>query len=355
MKKNLIYLLTIILIPTAMFMGCAEDDGPQAPDLSITVDPLLTESEPGSTIEYSITVAGDLKAVTLNNTELKTFDEGTFNDTFTYEYTFPAEADADAQLTFSVVDRKNNSVNAITQVSYIRPDYALADFSNKIADEAMWGDWWEGDGINPIAGATYDGGDASPSMYVTSRGGFADDNWDFAADLPDGGTGLMMTRLSIRQDDGTAAWDGYMIPALGWYGEGMTQPSSEELDLVKVGQRVIAIDVYYKTDSESPKSFSDLSVAGKGVKFQWRMGNLAKFKATSDKGGWFIAKEAFVAEPNKWITLYFDTNDEGEISNLTMDGTSEEVNFAWLIPAFGQADWDSHKIFLKNLRITNAE
>jgi hypothetical protein len=366
MKKNLIYLLAMMIIPSALFLGCKDDepDGPQAPTLSISVDPLITESEPGETIEYTITVAGDLKAVTLNGAEIKTFEEGTFNDTFTYEYTFPADASADAELTFAVVDREDNTVNTITQVSLIMPDYTLADFSVKIADEAMWSDHWEGESLNPIPGATYNGGDASPSMYVTSRGGFADNNWDFAADLPDDGNGLMMTRLSIREETGGTAWGGYMIPVFGWYGAGMTKPSSTQLDLVKVGQRVIAIDVYYETDATSPKSFSDLSVAGQGVKFQLRLGNLVKYKASGDKAGWFIAKEAFVAEPNKWVTLYFDADDVREIegdpddeedNGLTMDGASNEVDFAWFIPAMGQDHWDSHKIFLKNFRITNAE
>ncbi len=358
MKKNLIYLLAIILVPASLFMSCNDDDGPDAPELSIAVDPLLTESEPGTTIEYTITVAGDLKAVTLNSTEIKAFEEGTFNDTFTYEYTFPADAGEDAQLTFSVVDRDDNAVDAITQVSFIRPDYNLADFSNKIADEAMWGDWWEGDAINPAPGATYDGADASSSMYVTCRGGYADNNWNFAADLPDGGTGLMMTRLSIREDDGSAAWDGYMIPVFGWYGDGMTPPSSEELDLVQVGQRVVAVDVYYETDSSSPVSFNDLSEA-EGVKFQFRFGNLTKFKESGDKKGWFMAKEAFVSAPNTWETLYFAADDQGEVDNINgndgMDATSDEVDFAWFIPAYGQSEWDSHKIYLKNFRITNVE
>ena len=364
MKKNVIYLLAIILIPAALFIACNDDDGPIVPELSISVDPILYEALPGETVEYTITVAGDLETVTLNNTEIKSFEKGTFNDSFTHSYTFPANANADAQLTFTVKDRKGNAQDANTQVSYIMPDYSLADFSVKTAEEAMWGDWWEGDGINPISGATYKGGDASASMYVTSRGGFADHNWDFNANLPDGGKGLMMTRLSIREDEGGTAWGGYMIPVFGWYGEGMTKPSSQQLDLVKVGQRVIAIDVYYETVATSPKSFADLSVAGKGVKFQFRLGNLAKYKASSDKGGWFIAKEAFVAEPNKWVTLYFDADDVREIdgdpqdpddNGLTMDGTSNEIDFAWFIPAMGQDHWDSHKIFLKNFRITNAE
>ncbi len=356
MKKHLIYFLAILFVPAALFVSCNDDDGPEAPDLSISVDPLLTESEPGSTIDYTIIVAGDLKSVTLNSTEIATFEEGTFNDTITYQYTFPADADQDAQLTFTVVDQQDMTLDAITQVSFIRPDYFLADFSTKIADEAMWGDWWEGDAINPMPGATYNGGDASPSVYVTCRGGYADDNWNFAADLPDGGTGLMMTRLSILEDDGSVAWDGYMIPVFGWYGEGMTQPSSEELDLVKAGQRVVAVDVYYETDPDSPESFSDLS-EDEGVKFQFRFGNLTKFKESGDKKGWFMAKEAFVSTPDTWETLYFAADDQAEVdtinSNEGMDATSDEVDFAWLVPAYGQPNWDSHKIYLKNLRITN--
>jgi hypothetical protein len=355
MKKNLVYLLTTIIISATCFMSCDKDDEPQAPELAITVTPLITESEPGTKVEYTITVAGDLAAVTLNNAEIKTFEKGTFNDSFTYEYTFPANASADAQLTFSVKDIKGNTKDAITQISYIMPDYTLADFSVKTADEAMWGDWWEGKELNPISGATFNGGDASASMYVTSRGGFADHNWDFAAALPGGGTGLMMTRLSIREDEGGTAWGGYMIPVFGWYGAGMTKPSAQQLDLTKAGQRVIAIDVYYETVATSPKSFADLSVTGKGVKFQFRLGNLAKFKASSDKGGWFMAKEAYVAEPNKWVTLYFSADDAEELAGLTMDGTSNEIDFAWFVPAYGQDHWDSHKIFLKNFRITNAE
>ena len=360
--KNFIYLLAMMFVSAALFSGCSDDDdGPQAPDLTISVDPLLAESQPGATVEYTIAVSGDLKSVSLNNSEIKNYDESTFRDTIIHEYTFPADAAEDVQLTFSVMDRKDNKQEAIAQVNYIMPDYTLADFSDKIANEAMWNDWWEGDDMVAYPGATYNGGDASSSMYVTCRGNYADQNWDFAADLPDGGTGLMMTRLSIRNEDGTTAWGGYMIPVFGWYGEGMTQPSSEQLDLVEVGQRVIAIDVYYETDQDSPRSFSDLS-EDNGVKTQFRLGNHAKYKASGDKGGWFITKEAFISEPDTWVTLYFDADDEREINGdpdndedngLTMDGTSDEVDFAWFIPTYGDYEWDSHKVYVKNFRITN--
>lgn len=355
MKKNLVYLFAMILLPAAILISCNDDDGPTPPALDIEISPLATSALPGETIEYTIKVQGDLQSVTLNNDVIKSYEKGTFDDEFTYTYTYPSNAAADAELRFSVIDQKNQTLGITALVGYIMPDYTLADFSIKIADEAMWSDHWEGDDLNPIPGATYNGGDASPSMYVTSRGGFADNNWDFAADLPDEGTGLMMTRLSIREDGGGTAWGGYMIPVFGWYGEGMTKPSSQQLDLVKANLRVVAIDVYYQTDAASPKSFEDLSEPGKGVKFQFRLGNLAKYKASSDAAGWFIAKEAFVAEPNKWTTLYFNADDEEELANLTMDGASNEIDFAWFIPAMGQDHWDSHKIFLKNFRITNVE
>jgi hypothetical protein len=354
MKKNLIISLAILIMPCALMTSCSSDD--PAPDLFISVDPLVTEiSLPGETVEYNISVAGDLQSVNLNNEVIKTYDQGTFEDSFIHVFTWPEDADSDMQLTFSVIERGGAVKEAITQISYIMPDYTLADFSQKIADEAKWGDWWEGEAINTVPGATYNGGNASPSMYVTCRGGYADSNWDFEANLPGGGTGLMMTRLSIREEGGGTAWSGYMMPVFGWYGDGMNQPSSLQLDMAKAGQRVIAIDLYYQTDASSPKSFEDLSVDGKGVKVQFRLGNLAKYKESADKKGWFMAKEAFVSQADEWVTLYFDQDDEVEIAGLTMDGSSNEVDFAWFIPAFGNDHWDSHKIFLRNFRITNPE
>ncbi len=362
MKRNLIILLAVMAMPCVFMTACSSDD--PAPDLFISVDPILTEiSLPGETIEYNITVAGDLQTVNLNNQAIKTYEKGTFEDAFVHVFTWPEDADADMQMTFSVIDRGGTVKEAITQISYIMPDYILADFSQLVANEAKWGDWWEGEAINPVPGATYHGGSSSSSMYVTCRGGYADDNWDFEANLPGGGTGLMMTRLSIREEDGGTAWGGYMMPVFGWYGEGMNQPSPHQLDMAKAEQRVIAIDLYYQTDASSPKSFEDLSVEGKGVKVQFRLGNLAKYKESADKKGWFIIKEAFISEPDKWITLYFSEDDEKEINArdddgnlfLTMDGGSNEVDFAWFIPAFGNDHWDSHKIFLRNFRITNPD
>jgi hypothetical protein len=239
------------------------------------------------------------------------------------------------------------------------PDYLLADFSQKTANTAMWGDWWEGTSINPAPGATFTGVDGTSSMYVTCRGGYSDANWNFSANLPGGGTGLMMTRLSIKEEGGGTAWGGYMIPVFGWYGAGMTKPEASQLDKVKAGIRIIKIDVYYQTDPNSPKSFQDLSVPAKGVKVQFRLGNLAKFKASSDKGGWYMVKEAFIAEPNKWVTLSLNQDDAAEIGGFPagqgLTGLSNEVDFAWFIPAYGQTQWDSHKIFIKNFRITNVE
>jgi hypothetical protein len=351
MKRNLINLLAVLAMPCVFMTACSSED--PAPDLYISVDPIVTEiSLPGETIEYNITVAGDLQTVNLNNQVIKTYEKGTFEDAFVHVFTWPENADADMQMTFSVVDREGAVKEAITQISYIMPDYTLADFSVKIADGAKWSDHWEGEDLNPVPGATYHGGNASSSMYVTCRGGYADENWDFQANLPGGGTGLMMTRLSIREEGGGTAWGGYMMPVFGWYGEGMSQPSSNQLDMAKAGQRVIAIDLYYQTDASSPKSFEDLSVAGKGVKVQFRLGNLAKYKASADKDGWFMAKEAFVPKADEWVTLFFDQDDATE-TELTMDGSSNEVDFAWFVPAFGNDHWDSHQIFLKNFRITN--
>lgn len=360
-KRNILKLFLLLLIPVFVLISCGEDDGPAAPDLAISVDPTISESVPGGTVEFEIIVAGDLDELTLNNNQIKSFTAGTFNDTITYSYTFPADATTDQQITFTVVAVNGDTKNANAQVNYVMPDYALADFSVLKADTATWNDWWEGEDFGKYPGAAYDGGDASSAMYATSRGNFADSNWDFEADLPDGGKGLMMTRLSLREDDGGTAWDGYMIPVFGWYGPDMSQPSSDELGMVSNGQRVIAIDVYYETDANSPQSFSDLSVDGKGVKFQLRLGNHAKYKASGDKKGWFIIKEAFVAEPDTWTTLYFSSNDDAEINAeddegnkiLSLDATAGEVNFAWFVPAYGAAEWDSNKIYLKNLRITN--
>ncbi len=350
MKTKMINFFMLVFITASLF-SC-KDDEPMAPALDIEVSPLAISLEPGDTVTFTIEVQGDLQSVTLNNETIKTYQKGTFEDVFTHLYTFSEDASGDIDLRFEVIDQKGEKIGVTALVAYIMPDYLLADFSQKVSDEAKWSDWWEGEGLNPAPGATYAGVEGSSTMYLTCRGGYADDNWDFEADLPGGGSGVMMTRLSILEDGGGTAWGGYMIPVFGWYADDMVKPSSEQLDLANAGIRVIAIDVYYQTDPDSPKSFSDLSVPGKGVKFQFRLGNLEKYKASSDKAGWFIVKEAFVENPDEWVTLFFNLDDEGEV-DLTMDGTSDEVDFAWFIPAFGQDHWDSHKIFLKNFRITN--
>jgi len=352
-KENFLKLFLALLIPVFVLISCSEDDGPAAPDLAISVDPVVSQSKPGETVDFTIEVDGDLESLSLNNDQIETFTQGTFEETVNYTYTFPADATTDQQLTFAITARDGSTENAVAQVTYVMPDYTLADFSVLKADTAQWSDHWEGDALSRISGARYAGGDVPSDMYVTSRGGFANSNWDFEADLPDGGTGLMMTRLSIREDGGGTAWGGFMIPVFGWYGPNMSQPSAEQLGMVDGGQRVIAIDVYYETDANSPRSFDELSEAGKGVKIQFRLGNLAKYKASGDKGGWFLVKEGFIPEPNTWNTIYFASNDDAEISGLQMTGTADEVNFAWFTPAFGKDHWDSHKIYLKNFRITN--
>ena len=356
MKKNLIHLFVMVFVPAVIFMSCNKDDGPTPPALDIEISPLATSALPGETIEYTIRVQGDLESVTLNNDVIKSYEKGTFEDEFTYTFTYPSNAAADAELRFSVIDQKNQTLGITALVGYIMPDYLLADFSNKIADEALWSDWWEGDDLNPTPGATYAGVDGASSMFVTCRGGYADENWNFAANLPDGGTGLMMTRLSIREEGGGSAWGGWMIPVFGWYGEDRAKPSSQQLDLAKAGLRVIAIDVYYETDPASPRSFSDLSDADKGVNIQLRLGNLVKYKAggNGEPEGWFMIKKAWIPEPNKWVTVYFDLDDDKEIENKVMNASSNEVDFAWFLPAGGH-EWDSNKIYLKNYRITNAE
>jgi len=365
--KNKLFFLTALLIGfTSLFISsCDKDEDPVAPELSINVTPLLADAMPGETVDYTIIVAGDLSAVTLNGDAIKTYTDQTFEDTIQHSYTFPESADSDTEVTFGVNDKDGQSKNFPVLVGFIQPDYTLADFAVKEADTAAWSDHWEGLDIYGYPGVTYDGGDASDNMYVTCRGSFAsDEHWDFSAALPENmGTGLMMSRSAIDNGDGTTAWGGFMISLFGYYGPGMTQPDIQQLNQVESGTRVVAIDVYYETDPASPISFDDISIDnnGNGVKFQFRFGNHKKFVESGDKGGWFIIKEAFVTEPDKWVTLYFSSNDDEEIDKvdddgntvISMDGTADEVDFAWLVPAYGTVDYDTHKIYLKNYRITN--
>jgi hypothetical protein len=350
MKTNLNYFFMLIFIAAGL-LSCSDDEI-KAPALDIEVTPLAVSLEPGEIVEFTIEVQGDLHSVTLNNETIKTYQKGMFEDVFTHVYTYPEDASGDMDLRFEVIDQRQEKIGVTGLVAYIMPDYLLADFSQKTSDEALWSDWWEGESLNPAPGATFVGVDGSSTTYLTCRGGFADSKWNFEADLPGGGTGVMMTRHSILEDGGGTAWSGYMIPVFGWYGDDIVKPSADQLDLANAGIRIIAIDVFYQTDPDSPKSFSDLSVPGKGVKFQFRLGNLVKFKASQDKAGWFMVKEAFVDKPDEWVTLYFNMDDESE-TDLIMDGNSNEVDFGWFIPAFGQDHWDSHKIFLTNFRITN--
>jgi len=359
--KNLRTLSLLVIIGLFFFATSCNEDEPQAPKLSIEASPLLTDAKPGEIIEYNIIVSGDLAAVNANGIEIKSYSDQTFSDTIVYEYTFPESATEDTEVTFTVTDKTGKAEDYPVMIGFIQPDYMLANFGVHKADTAGWSDWWEGLDISNSAGATYEGGDASGAMYVTCRGGYAKSEiWNFKATLPeDQGTGLMMSREAIKNDDGSTAWDGYMIPVFGYYGEGMTQPDENQLNNVQVGTRVVAVDVYYETDSQSPASFEDISQTneGKGVKFQFRLGNHKKFVESGDKKGWFLAKEAYVTTPNQWVTLYFDPDDEGEVENIQgnsgMDALASEVNFAWFIPAYGYPTYDTHKVYLKNFRITN--
>ncbi len=361
MKNLAILSLLVIMGLSIMSVSCDREDDPQAPELSIEVSPVLVNAEPGEMIEYTIILSGDLSSVSVDGNEIKSYTAQTFNDTIVHNYIFSETASADTELTFTVTDNSGMTEDYPVMIGYIQPDYMLADFSEKKADTAAWSDWWEGLDLAGYPGATYAGGDASDAMYVTCRGSYSNPEiWNFSATLPENeGTGLMITRASIENDDGTTAWDGYMIPVFGYYGEGMSQPDESQLNQVQVGTRVIAVDVYYETDPASPASFDDISLTndGKGVKFQFRLGNHAKFVESGDKKGWFLAKEAFVSEPNQWVTLYFNQDDEGELENIQgndgLDAIAAEVDFAWFVPAYGYPTFDTHKVYVKNLRITN--
>ncbi|MFW5877578.1 MAG: hypothetical protein ACOCUP_00555 [bacterium] len=360
--KNLAILSFLLIMGLGVItISCDREDDPQAPELSIDVTPVLVDAEPGETIDYTIILSGDLSSLSVDGNEIKNYSAQTFNDTILYSYTFSENASEDTEITFTVTDNSGMTDDFPVMIGFIQPDYMLADFSNKLADTAAWSDWWEGLNLASYPGATYAGGDASEAMYVTCRGSYSDPEiWNFDAALPeDEGTGLMITRASIENDDGTTAWDGYMIPVFGYYGEGMSQPDEAQLNQVQVGTRVLAVDVYYETDPASPASFDDISQAtgGNGVKFQFRLGNHAKFVESEDKKGWFMAKEAFVTAPNEWVTLYFNQDDEGELSNIEgndgLDAIAAEVDFVWFIPAYGYDTYDTHKVYVKNFRITN--
>ncbi len=196
------------------------------------------------------------------------------------------------------------------------------------------------------------GGENGP-CEIWCRGGFGDDLWQGGVESPTGDTAFMMSRENLIINDELAEWGGWMTTMFDF--DPANPLPADEMEAIKQGDRVFAMDVYFEESGDSPTfqemadwTDGNMKMPG-GIKFQVRLGNQEAFA----EGGteWFIAKEAYLEQPGKWQTLYFARDDLAE-TGLDYTTPASEVDRFMFVPAYAYPFGDNNNIYMKNVRLT---
>lgn len=378
MRKHSLPRLFLGLATSALLVvGCKEKADPVFDAPTITISPSEVKAGAGAVIPLTITVASGaaLKSVTLDGVTapVKEYAAGsnTKSDVITYQYTVPS---ASTTLNFKVTDTQNvPKMTSATPVlvspglpvlSMIASGDGAAIKKDSLNHFDTYGykrgmNWLTVGGTFPLA----------DSIIFSARGNKG--VWTFNAPAPaaaggiGGGSALKVNRSN------TSDWGGYLIMVLEQWS---TRPAGstdftagkmfkkEEMDALKTGDRVFAVDVYFEnTDLNHPWATIKNSTgqAGgpkttEGMKFQAVFTNKGKFASTGEKEI-FLVKESYLTEPNKWQTLYFRNDDTNETTKATnpkvLAVPSDKVDRILLVPNFGYPGADSSPFYFKNFRI----
>ena len=315
------------------------------------VVPLEGISAPvGGNINFtlSINAPAGIEQVLLNGAEIMKYGNGQLIIDYTYAYTVP---DLEAiQLTFSVVDEDGQSDSAdpvmvLPEVGF-PADYLVVDFGGSLTNswtETVGG--WDERVFNEFS-IVSDHVSSTVASIVGNQG-----TPTFNADNPDGDGKVLKLYKNPNE------WGGYTYMMLDF---GLAFPQ-ELIEEVEDSIRIIQMEVYYDETEDPDYSLEDAINTetwgispGKGMNFTLLLCNYDKHFGAHDNGGIFMAKEAYLTEANKWVTLSF-VLPSGQRST-TGDVTADQVDCIDIRPspgyndaAFGNKPLDNNPYYFRNL------
>jgi hypothetical protein len=135
------------------------------------------------------------------------------------------------------------------------------------------------------------------------------------------------------------------------------------------GTKVIQVDAYYDATVDANFTWDSLSA----LKDIWNADPSLGYKIdlalasydpmgiaeSGHDGSFYMGYYAYISEPNKWVTLTFSKIDEGRTGSMYGQAAeapgSDVIDCIKILPSPGYTSDDANPLYLKNLRIVDAE
>lgn len=386
----------LLLAVTFIIASCGEEKDPAPtfaePTISVTVPEGGLTPEVGTTVNVSIALGAEagLSGLYLNNTNIKSFAGTETSATVTHEQLIANENPI--TLNFEVEDAQGVKVSAAAvtlnpvpgeDLGYLLVDFAGESSGNEVKTVVSWD-------VRTVWTMAVSG-EIGTSVTLENVGGEGFVS-KFAAANPDPNeTSKVLKYSKASGPTSLGTWGGWNNLIIGLKNyvpaseiEALPTYDSTSNSLV-AGTKVVALDVYYDATVDQDFTWNDLlafengnpdaiwnSDASKGLKIGLTLSKYSVFGVAEvgyDKA-WYISYDAYVTEPNKWVTVKFNLLDEGYAARFY--DNRDEANTAEAVPAnevdcftlrvspgydavSGGDAVDTNPIYFKNLRIIDAE
>lgn len=377
--------LSIATLFFFLFTACQEDEGTAElpdfapPSISIASPDLSTgELTPtvGETVGFNLnfTAEAGLSQIFVNGKSVKKYDGSTTQGELSYDFLVQDETPQNFIFTIEDAYANTTSTDEITVVPIPGEDlgFLLIDFSGaSTSNETKTVMDWD---VRKLTNFNVSGSlTSSASAEVVHSQSIV----SFAQPNPAEGEEGKVHKITKAPADGFDNWGGWVhilynlkTPIPTEQVEALPQWNAETNELT-AGSKVIKVDAYYDATVDPDFSWENLialtevwnSDPSKGYKVDLILANYAKHanvESGYDASGYYIGYSAYIPEPNKWVTLTFNTVDLGRVSNFLASGsetaaTVAEIDCIDIKPAPGYTSVDRNPLYLKNLRIMDVE
>lgn len=383
MKKT--FYNTFLVLLTAGLIGftsCSKDEDPEPvpemakPTVSVTAPEiptggLLTEVGVTTTFTISLTAEAGLSTLKVNDNTIKTFTGTELTAEVTYDY-LPLEA-GNITLSFIVEDalgKKDTADVAIVVEEGEDLGYLLIDFAGALisTEDKTVVDW----DIRKLFtfGVTGSHGTTATVEVVNQQAQIA-----FSQANPSTEDNAKVLKIEKTVSEGRDNWGGWahVIFNLGSIIPEATISALPVWDNVNsttvAGTKVFKVDAYYDATVDANFTWANLTALTdiwnadptQGYKIDLQIASYDPMGIAEGghDGSFYMGYVAYLPEPNKWVTVTFNTIDEGRTGNMfgVADGApgADAIDCVKIMPSPGYTPTDANPLYLKNLRIVDVE
>ncbi len=381
--RNKFFLMPMVISLFGIIFSCGDDSNDPEP---VFAEPTLTISSPdasqvingveGETITFSLSVTAEagLSSVKLNGSNIKTYTGTETSDDFTHDYV-PSEI-GEVSLLFEVEDIESSITSFTATLNIEKGQFLILDLGGDFttSETKFFRDW------DTRTVFTFDvTGTVTNQATVEIVATQAEVSFSVADPLDELTKVMQIVKIPDTTITGITNWGGWphIIYNLGTEipkeeVDGLPTWDSDNLTQINNGKSLL-LDAYYDDTADPDFNWDDLITvdtepwgADPSLGYKVQLG-IGKYGGPDDNQlgfgghngeGYYIIYYAYIDKPNEWVTLEFKV-DENHISNFYPDYensvSSDEIDAVRILPSGGYEPWDSNPLYLKNLRIVDAE